>query len=187
MSRIQLPAPESVPEKSKPILEKVGKRLGLTPNLFTLVSISPASLTALDHLQTTLGRTLDAKTRDRIHIMVGEVNGCDYCVSAHTWLGAKLNKLTAEDMELNRQGHSTDPKADVAVNFAHKIAVNRGHVTTADVDAVRTAGYTDADIIDIVTTTAFSFMTNFFNLVADVEIDATFPVIHTHHTAQAGA
>jgi uncharacterized peroxidase-related enzyme len=180
-SRIALTTAENAPEKSKPVLAELEGQLGLVPNLFKLLAISPASLDAVRDLQKTLGRTLNAKTRDRIHIMTAEVNGCDYCLSAHTYLGDKLSKLTAEDMEQARYGHSTDPKADVALQFAYKVAQQRGHVDADDIDAVRAAGYTDAQIVDIVTSTAFSFMTNLFNNMNLTDIDAEFPVIHTNY------
>ncbi len=184
-SRIPLTTSETAPEKVKPVFEGLQKQLGLVPNLFKLLAISPASLDAVRDLQKTLGRTLNAKTRDRIHIMTAEVNGCDYCLSAHTYLGDKLSKLTAEDMEAARHGHSTDPKADIALQFAYKIARQRGHVEAADIDAVRAAGYSDADIVDIVTSTAFSFMTNLFNNMNKTDIDAEFPVIHTNSEGAA--
>ena len=95
-------------------------------------------------MQATLGKSLGHKTRERIHIATAEVNGCDYCVSAHTYVGGKFTGLTKEDMDLNGEGHSTDTKAEAAVRFAYKVAMARGHISDADFEAVRAAGYTDA-------------------------------------------
>src|SRR5262249_6020016 len=89
-----------------------------------------------------------------------EVNGCNYCLSVHSYVGGKFNHLSKEEMELNRQGHSTDPKADAALKSGYKVAKSRGHVTDADFAAVRAAGFTDEQIIDIVAETAFGFTTN---------------------------
>jgi AhpD family alkylhydroperoxidase len=111
--------------------------------------------------------------------MTAEVNGCSYCLTAHTYLAGKLNGLTKEDMELNREGHSTDPKADAAVQFASKVAKSRGHIEDADIEAVRAAGYTDAQIVDIVAETAFSFITNLFNNTFETDLDPGFPVLRT--------
>lgn len=177
MSRIAIPALEASSAESQQILGHVKKTFGMVPNFFGLIALSADALKGVTGLHGTLGKSLGPKTRERIHIAVAEVNGCDYCVSAHTYLGGKLSQLTQEDMDLNRQGHSTDPKADAAVQFAFKVAQTRGHIDTADLDAVRAAGYSEAEIIDIVAELAFSFMTNIFNNVADTEID--FPVIRT--------
>ena len=84
-------------------------------------------------------------------------------------------------MDLDREGHSIDGKAAAAVQFAHKVATSRGHIETADFDAVRAAGFTDAQIIDIVAETAFSFMTNLFDNTFKTEFDAGFPILHTHY------
>jgi uncharacterized peroxidase-related enzyme len=130
-------------------------------------------------MRATLGKSLGHKTRERIHIATAEVNGCDYCVSAHTYVGGKFTGLTKEDMDLNREGHSTDTKADAAAQFAYKVAKARGHISDADFEAVRAAGYTDAQIIDIVAELAFSFITTIFNSTSKTDIDPAFPVIHT--------
>jgi uncharacterized peroxidase-related enzyme len=123
-----------------------------------------------------LYKALDVKTRERIAIAVAEVNGCDYCLSAHTYLGLNLAKISPEEAALNRKGASGDPKADAAVRFAAKVAQTRGKVSDADLAAVRMAGYSDAEIIEIVAVVAENFMTNLINNVAETDID--FPVVH---------
>jgi hypothetical protein len=87
-----------------------------------------------------------------------------------------LSGLNAEDMALNRDGHSTDPMADAAVQSAQKVAKSRGHIETADFDAVKAAGYTDAQVIDIVAELA-SFITNLCNSTFKTDIDKVFPVL----------
>lgn len=180
-SRVAIPTKETAPVQSRPILERYEKNLGIIPNFFSLIALSPDTLKVVADMHASLGKSLGAKTRERIHIAIAEVNGCDYCVTAHTYLAGKFSGLTKEDMDLNREGHSTDPKADAAVQFAYKVGKSRGHVEAADLDAVRAAGYTDAQIIDIVAELAFSFMTNLFNITFETDIDEGFPGIHTHY------
>jgi uncharacterized peroxidase-related enzyme len=183
MARIAIPTIEEAPAKSRPILDNYVKVLGTVPNFFALISQSPDALKAISDMHATLGKSLGHQTRERIHIMTAEVNGCSYCLTAHTYLAGKLNGLTPEDMQLNREGHSTDPKADAALQFASKVAKSRGHIDDADLEAVRAAGYTDAQIIDIVAETAFSFITNLFNNTFKTDFDAGFPVLHTKKAA----
>jgi uncharacterized peroxidase-related enzyme len=183
MARIAIPTIAEAPAKSQPILENYVKAIGMVPNFFALISQSPDALKAIADMHATLGKSLGHQTRERIHVMTAEVNGCDYCLSAHTYLAGKLNGLTKEDMELNRDGHSTDAKADAALQFAHKVAKSRGHIADADIEAVRAAGYSDAQIVDIVAETAFSFITNLFNNTFKTDIDSTFPALQTKKAA----
>lgn len=175
MARFAIPTFEAAPEDSRPILEAVKAKLGTIPNLFRLVALSPSALAGLTGLNGALSNSLDARTRERIALAVAQLNGCDYCLSAHTYIAVNLAKLSEEEVALNRRGSSTDPKADAAVRFAAKVAAARGHVTDEDLGAVRAAGYTDAQVIEIVGLVAESNFTNFVNNVAKTEID--FPVV----------
>src|SRR6185295_3244840 len=118
MSRIAVPTREAAPADSQPILDAVNKQFGVVPNLFRLAGVSPAALTGLASLDAALSKTLDVKTRARIAITTAQVNGCDYCMSAHTYLGINLAKISPEEIALNRKGGSGDQKADAAVRFA---------------------------------------------------------------------
>jgi uncharacterized peroxidase-related enzyme len=181
MSRISVPALESAPAAALPILDAVKRQLGSVPNLFRLAALSPATLTGMTGLSGALGKTLDVKTRERIAIATAQVNGCDYCLSAHTYLGLNLAKITPEDIALNRRGTSTDAKADAAVRFAAKVAQLRGKVSDADLAAVKLAGFSEAQIIEIVAIVAENFLTNLLNNVAETDID--FPVVRTAQAA----
>jgi len=183
MARIAIPTREEFTEKTKPTLDRYEKNLGIVPNFFALISRSPDVLGAEANMHAVLGKSLGHNTRERIHIMTAEVNGCDYCLSVHSYVGDKFNKLSKEDMQLNREGHSTDPKADAALQFAFQVAKNRGHVTDADFAAVRAAGFSDEEIIDIVAETAFSFTTNLFNNTFRTDVDSIVPKLQTNYDA----
>lgn len=175
MSRIAIPAREDAPKKSQPLLDAVEKQLGVVPNLFRLIGNSPAALEGYLGLNGALGRTLDAKTRERIALAIAQANGCDYCLSAHTYLGLNLAKIDDTEIALNRAGHSGDAKADAAVVFARKVLDTRGRVSDADLAEVRLAGFTEAQVIEIVAAVAVNVLTNYVNNVADTDID--FPVV----------
>ncbi|MEE2690343.1 MAG: peroxidase-related enzyme [Pseudomonadota bacterium] len=181
MSRIAAPAVDAAPEASRPLLEATRKSLGSVPNLFRVVANSPVALEAYLAFNGALSKALDAKTRERIAIAIAETNGCDYCLSAHTYLGINLAKITAEDAALARKGSSSDPKAAAAVAFARKVAVARGQVADADIAEVKAAGYSDAQIVEIVSHVALNTLTNFINNVAETEVD--FPVVRVGEAA----
>jgi uncharacterized peroxidase-related enzyme len=183
MSRIPTPATISdAPAASQPLLEAVNKQLGVVPNLFRLVGNSPAALQGYLGLSGALGHgALPAATRERIALAVAEINGCDYCLSAHTYLGKNLAKLDDAEIAANRNGASNDPKADAAVRFAAKVARARGHVSEDDLRAVKLAGYDDAQVIEIVLHVALNTWTNYINEVAKTDID--FPVVSARKAA----
>jgi uncharacterized peroxidase-related enzyme len=183
MSRIPMPATiEAAPAGSKVLLEGVKKQLGSVPNLFRLAAVSPSALEGYVALSGALGKgALPAATRTRIALAVADVNGCNYCLSAHTYIGKNLAKLDDAEMAANRAGGSNDTKADAAVRFAVKVVRERGHVTDADVQAVKAAGYDDAQVIEIVLHVALNTWTNYLNVVAQTDID--FPVVTARKAA----
>lgn len=79
----------------------------------------------------------------------------------------------------SRRGESSDPKAAAALRFARGVALQRGHVSDAELKAVRDAGYGEAEAIEIVMQVGMNSRTNYVNEVAKTDID--FPVA----TAQA--
>ena len=149
MSRLPTPASiETSPAASQPLLQAVKKQFGVVPNLFRLVGTSPAALEGYLGLNGALGKgALEAPTRARIALAVAEVNGCDYCLSAHSYLGKNLTKLSDAEIAANRNGHSADAKA----------------------------GYDDAQVIEIVLHVALNTLTNYVNEVAKTAID--FPAV----------
>jgi uncharacterized peroxidase-related enzyme len=173
MSRLPIPAKiEDAPAASRPLLEAVQKQFGSVPNLFRLVANSPAALEGYLGLSGALSKgALPAQTRERIAIAIAEVNGCAYCLSAHVYLGKNLARLDDAEITANRDGASTDPKADAAVRFAVKVARERGHVGEEDLRAVKDAGYDDAQLIEIVQHVGLNTWTNYINEVAKTDVD----------------
>jgi AhpD family alkylhydroperoxidase len=164
MSR--LPTPKdiaSAPAAAQPLLTVVTGQLGSVPNLFRLVASSPAALEGYLALSGALSKgSLPAATRERIALAVAEINGCGYCLSAHTYLGKNLAKLDDAEIAANRNGTANVARA-------------RGHVGDEDVLAIKRAGYDDAQVIEIVMHVALNTWTNYINEVAKTEIE--FPVV----------
>jgi uncharacterized peroxidase-related enzyme len=160
----------------------VKKQLGSVPNVFRVIANSPAALEGFLGLSGALGKgALDAKTRERIALTVAEINGCTYCLSAHTYLGKNVAKLDDAEITANRSGASNDPKADGAVRFAAKLVRDRGHVSDSDIAAVKVAGYDDAQIVEIIAHVALNTLTNYINEAAKTVVD--FPVVDIRKAA----
>jgi uncharacterized peroxidase-related enzyme len=183
MSRIPTPASiEAAPTASQPLLHSVHKMLGVVPNLFRLVATSPAALEGYLSMMGALSKgSLPAPTRERIALAVADINGCNYCLSAHTYLGKHVAKLDDAELAANRAGTSNDPKADAAVRFAVKVTRERGKINESDIRSLKEAGYDDAQLIEIVQHVALNTWTNYINEIAKTEID--FPVIEARKVA----
>jgi len=176
MSRLHIPSVETSPVASVPLLDAVKKQLGVVPNLMKLVGNSPAALEGYLSLNGALAKgSLGAKTGERIALAIAEINRCDYCLSAHTYLATNVAKLDAAEINANRNGISNDAKANAAVRFAASVAQQRGHVSSDEVQAIKAAGFSDADIVEIVLHVALNTLTNYVNSVAETDID--FPVV----------
>lgn len=179
MSRLTIPSYETSPSASQPLLDAVKKQLGVIPNLMKLIGNSPAALEGYLGLNSALKKgNLGAKTSERIALAVAEFNRCDYCLSAHSYLATHAAKLDAAEIHANRLGQSQDTQAAVAVNFAQQVALQRGHVSGAQLAELHAAGFNDADIIEIVVHVALNTLTNYVNSVAQTEID--FPLVQAY-------
>ena len=175
MSRIAIPAREAAPAASQPLLDAVHRQLGVVPNLFRLMSLSPVALTAYLGLHAPLARSFDARTREAVALAVSEADGCNYCLAAHCYLAAHVAKSSAEEIELNRAGRSLDAKRGAAAAFARALVERRGHVTDAELAAARSAGFDDEHIVELVVLAIDTVLTNFLNEVARTDID--FPAV----------
>ncbi|CAD6551985.1 carboxymuconolactone decarboxylase family protein [Paraburkholderia metrosideri] len=176
MTRIAIPAVDQTPDASRPVLDTVTRQLKMTPNLFRIMALSPAALNGWAGLQGPLSKTFDAKIRDGIALAVSQVNACHYCLSAHTYVASTMANISDDEIRRNRLGHSEHPRTEAAVAFAKKLMQTRGKVSDDDFRKVREAGFSEANIVDIIALSAQFTMTNLINNAFDTEID--FPVVH---------
>ena len=171
MSRISLVTSENANPKQSALLDAVKGKLGKVPNFLAVLAQSPDALEAFLGLHTIAGSgQLDPKTRERIALVVAQGNACEYCVSAHTAIG-RMAGLTSAEIEANRAGSSQDAKAATAVAFAKALNEHSGEVTQAEFDAVREAGYSEAEIVEIITHVGMNILTNLIGKASRVEID----------------
>src|SRR6516164_10699361 len=131
MARAAALKPEHVPADSKPTLDTFTKNIGFTPNMMATFAQSPIAFNAWAALFGSLSKALDVKTRDSIGLAVSEVNGCNYCLTVHSFTAEHMAKLSADDIILARRGHAADPQRDSAVQFARRVIEARGQVNEA--------------------------------------------------------
>jgi uncharacterized peroxidase-related enzyme len=177
VSRIPTPANIATsPAASQPLLEAVEKQLGSVPNMFRLIGNSPAGLTGYLGLHGALAKgTFNAALREKLAIAVAEANGCTYCLSAHTYLGRNLAKVSDEALAAARDARSENLKTQAVLQFAVKLVRDRGHVSEADLAAFLSAGWTEAQAVEVVAHVAESTLTNYINSALGTEVD--FPIV----------
>lgn len=175
MARFPIVDPKTATGETREVLQAVEKTLGPPPNFIRVFANSPAALKGFVGLYGGLaGATLSVQTRERIALAMAESNGCQYCASAHTAI-ARKHGLSREEIDAARRGQSADTKAAAAVRFAKAVMENHGDVTNAELQEVRDAGYTDGEIIEIITDVALNFLTNALGKAGQIDID--FPVV----------
>ena len=171
MSRITTIEHATANAEQRELLDAIQDQLGMVPNFLKVFANSPAALRAFLGLHGIAGEgSLDPLTRERIALAVAQENACQYCVSAHTALGGKAG-LNGAEIEANRAGTSEDAKAAIAVKFANALVKHSGAVTTAELLEVRNAGYSESDIVEIITHVGMNVLTNILGKASRVDID----------------
>lgn len=171
MARIEPLNEATVDADAGEILGMVKRKMGSVPNFIaTMIHSTAVAKSYLGFSQALSTGTLSLRLREQIALLVGENNGCSYCVSAHTVLG-KGTGLNEQEILDARAGVAKDDKEQVALEFVRVLVSRRGSVSDADVEKVRRAGYSDGEIGEIVANTVLNIFTNYFNLVAGTEVD----------------
>ena len=177
MSRLSVPNLEFHAGPSGQIYAQIKKAIGSVPNTFAAIAAhGPAALKAVLAADTVLAAgSLSKRDQETIKLVISGVAGCDYCVAAHSLLG-KLAGLKPEELKNIRDGQPTgDVKRDALVRFVRKLAAISGTVSDEDFTAIKSAGYSDAQLVDISLAFATTVFTNVFNRINDTEID--FPAV----------
>lgn len=176
MTRLTALNPEEVTGKTKELFNAVQAKLGVIPNMMRTMGNSPAVLEGYLNLSGALSRgKLSAKTGELLALAISESNSCEYCVSAHTFIGEKLLKADPQVLHDARTGNSSDAKTAAILQFAKVLISKNGLVNDTDVNTVKNVGTTDAEIAEIVAHVALNVLTNYFNNTANTEID--FPAV----------
>ncbi|MEU1598516.1 carboxymuconolactone decarboxylase family protein [Streptomyces sp. NPDC005708] len=115
------------------------------------------------------GGVLPPAIRERLAIATAEYNGCEYCLSAHTYVGAKVAKIEASELEATRDAKSADPRTAALLALSDAIIRGRGTVDETVLADARAAGVTDGEITEIVGNLALNTLTNYLNNIADTD------------------
>ena len=177
MSRLSVPNLNSATGATAQVYADIKKAIGNVPNTFAAIGAhGPDALRAMLMADSVLAAgSLSKRDQETIKLVVSGVVGCGYCEAAHSLLG-KLAGLTPGELKNIRDGKPAgDVKRDALIRFVRKLAASSGTVSDADFVAIKAAGYTDAQLVDISLAFATTVFTNVFNRINDTDID--FPAV----------
>jgi len=182
MTRLKALSNDEATGKTKELFSAIENKLGVIPNMMRTMGNSPAMLESYLNLSATLAHgKLGAKTGELIAMTISENNSCDYCLSAHSYIGEKLVHIDAKALNDARNANAADAKNAAVLKFAKILTDKKGLVNDDDVNTVKAAGLTDGEIGEIVGHVALNVLTNYFNNTANTEID--FPVVRAFQNA----
>ena len=177
MSRIATPAVDAATGATAELFTRIRKLAGSVPNTFAAIgALQPQALGAVLDLDAVLAASsLSKQDAETVKLVVSAATGCDYCIAAHSLL-AKLTGLPVDTVRKLRAGESTEnPKRDALANFSRLLATTSGTVSAEQFAAIKAAGYTDRQLVEISLAVALSIFTNTFNRINDTAID--FPAV----------
>lgn len=165
---------ETAPEKSRPILEGVQKKLGFVPNILGGIAVAPATLQAYVGLSGAFAQTSLSPTEQQVvALSISRVNGCDYCMAAHT-TAAKGAGVAQDALDAVRNNTALEPKLEALRTFALRMQETKGHLEAGELDAFLGAGYTEAQAYEVIVGIALKVITNLSNRLLNTPVDAAF-------------
>lgn len=168
--------PDTATGEAADLLIQVKTTLGVTPNMTKVMANSPALLKAYLSLVGAVGSgLLPATVRERLAIATAQLNGCEYCLSAHTYIGEHIANVDAAELDAARRAESNDPHTEALLKLSNEIAHNAGDVGQEALQGARDAGVTDEELGELVANLALNVLTNYFNVLAGVDND--WPVV----------
>lgn len=157
--------------EARKLFDSVEANAGRVTNMMRAMANSPVVLETYLSVNNILTRgMLSPELREMLAVTVAQGNQCQYCLSAHTAKGKKLG-LDAQTMESAQLSSADDPKIEAALKFARLLVDKRGTLGKGELERLHSAGYTDGEIAEIILVTTFNIFPNYFNKVADTDLD----------------
>lgn len=176
MDRIKLLSTEESSEKSKEILEKISSSGARILNIFKAMANSSAVLKTFFKINEALEeKTISNEIAERIAIQMAVMNGCEYCLAAHSYSGGKI--LSEEEVKLAREGKSEDKKAQAALDFAALVMKEAGKVSDEQFNNAKSAGLSEGELLEIAAIVSLNFFTNAVNNISQTKVDFPKPKV----------
>ena len=175
MSIFNLHTHESAPEGAKPLLQGVENAFGFVPNVSAILAESPSTLKAYMTISGIFDESSFTPSERQVVILaINEYNACHYCVAAHSVL-AEMQGVSADAVDAIRDGNPIDePRMESLRDFTNKVVDKRGWVKEGEIEAFLGAGFTLAQVLEVILGVAFKTISNYANHVAETPLDDAF-------------
>lgn len=170
MTKFKVPTKEQVSPKNQEIFDNLQKNVGFVPNIYATYAYSDH---ALERFMAFAGgkTSLNNKEKEVVNLVVSQVNGCEYCLAAHT-AGGKMNGFSDEQLIEIRKGNAGfDQRLDALAKLTLSITKNRGEIDDELLNSFFEAGYDKGTLVDLIVGIGEKTVTNLLHQVTDVPID----------------
>ena len=167
---------DSAPSGSKPLLEGIRKSFGFIPNLFAAFAESPAALQGALAIGDAFSKSsLSPGEQQLVALAVSEANDCRFCVAAHSTIAKNFARVKPEVVAAVRErAPLLDARLDALVTFVRKVVEQRGLVGDADVAALLVAGYTKAQLIEVLMGVGMKTFNNYVDHIGQLPLNDQF-------------
>jgi AhpD family alkylhydroperoxidase len=170
MTSILVPSREQVNPTNQAIFDNLKKGLGMVPNLYATFALSETALATYLSLQNAKS-SIAGKAREVVNLVVSQVNGCEYCLAAHSMLGTMVGFTPEQILEIRRGGASFDAKLDALAGFVKSVVTERGHIEPSVLQAFFEAGWTQENLIDTLMTIGDKTISNYVHSTTQIPVD----------------
>ncbi|MEO1040174.1 MAG: carboxymuconolactone decarboxylase family protein [Pseudomonadota bacterium] len=175
MAQFEIHDETTAPDSSRLRLSDVKSAIGFIPNLYGALAESPAVFAAYTTVAALLDKTsLTGAEVQVVLLTASEENGCQYCLAAHSGLAKGAGLDDAEIAALRSGGELADARLQALAEFTRRVVVERGWVGEDAVDAFIAAGFTRANVLDVILGVSLKTVSNYANHIIDTPIDEQF-------------
>ena len=170
MNTIHVPTREQVSPANQALFDQLKKGLGMVPNLYATLALSEHALGNYLAFQNAKS-SITGKAREVVNLVVSQVNGCQYCLAAHTVIGGMVGFKPEQIIEIRGGSASFDARLDALAKLVKSMATERGHADPARVQAFFDAGWTPENLVDVIVVIGDKTVTNYLHATTQVPVD----------------
>jgi uncharacterized peroxidase-related enzyme len=175
MTTFKIHTADTAPEKSRPILKELLGKFGFLPNVVGVLAESPVALKSWVDQKMDLDQgTLSATERKIVHMSASYLNNCGYCMAAGTTIAEKEGVSRDILDALRADKPLKDAKLEQLRQFTKSVLRRMGRPDRTDIDAFRKAGYTDAQLLEVIAGISHATMGNYINHIVEAPLDKAF-------------
>jgi uncharacterized peroxidase-related enzyme len=169
---------DTAPPAARNMLLGIQKAFGFVPNMLGTMAAAPAVLEAYQTVGGLFDKTsLSVEERQVVMLTTSAENGCEYCVSVHTALSA-MQKVPDDVVRSIRDGATiANPRLEALRQFTAAVVASRGHPAASTLVAIEQAGFSKAQVLEVVLGAGIKTIANYINHVAQTPLDEAFAAV----------